>query len=239
MTDKMTSQRVEEAVATARAKGERPYFCGADLSGLNLSYMDLHDVDFRDADLRDAKLHGVNLSGSDLTNARMSRADLRHADMSDAKLCYVNLRGAYMYRADMRAANLRGANLLQADLYRADLRNADLFTANLRYADLAYTVLTGANVVGLFLDGLPSGHLVFIPTPKGWQLNIDCWDGTTAELREMIAKDEDWPGAEGEEVIERRPMLEAAADMCEAYAAANPHAVADMKSAADRWKENR
>ena len=239
MTDKMTSQRVEEAVAIARAKGERPYFCGADLSSLNLSYMDLHDADFRDADLRDAKLHGVNLSGSDMTGARMSRADLRHADMSEAKLCYVNLRGAYMYRADMRAANLRGANLLQADLYRADLRNADLFTANLSCADLTYTVLTGANVAGLFLDGLPSGHLVFIPTPKGWQLNIGCWDGTTDELREMIAKDYDWPGAEGEEITERRPMLEAAADMCDSYAAANPDAVADMKSAADRWKENR
>ena len=239
MTDKMTYKQVEEAVAIARAKGQHPYFCGADLSGLNLSYMDLHDADFRDADLRDAKLHGVNLSGSDMTGAIMSRADLRHADMSDTKLCYVNIRGAYLYRANMRDANFRGASLFQADLYRADLRDADLFSANLSRADLSYTILTGANVVGLFLDGLPSGHLAFVPTPKGWQLTIGCWSGTTTELREMIAKDEDWPGAEGEEITERRPMLEAAADMCDSYANANPYAVADVKAAADRWKENR
>ena len=237
MTDKMTHQRVKEAVAIARAKGHRPCFCGADLSGLNLSYMDLHQADFRDADLRGTKFRGADLSDADMTGARVSLADLRHADMRNAKLCYVNLRGAYLYRADMRAANLRGANLLQADLYRADLRNADLFSANLRGADLAYTVLTGANVAGLFLDGLPSGHLVFIPTPKGWQLSIGCWSGTTDTLREMIAKDYDWPGAEGEQITERRPMLKAAADMCDAHANAHPDAVAEVKSAADRWKE--
>ena len=238
MTNKMTPQRVKEAVAAARAKGHRPDFCGADLSGLNLSFMDLHNADFRDADLSNAILHGVNLSGSDMTGARMPRADLRRADMSDAKLCYVNLRGAYLYRADMRAANLRGASLLQADLYRADLRNADLFSANLSCADLFYTVLTSANVVGLFLEGLPSGHLVFVPTPKGWQLIIGCWSGTTATLREMIAGDDDWPGAIGDEIIVRRPMLEAAADMCDSYANANPDAVAEVKTAANRWKEN-
>ena len=239
MTDKMTYKQVEEVVAIARAKGHRPDFCGADLSGLNLSGMGLHHADFRDADLRDAKLHGGNLSGSDMTGARMSRADLRDADMNEAKLCYVNLRGAYLYRAEMRGASLRGASLFQADLYRADLRNADLFSANLSCADLSYTVLTGANVVGLFLDGLPSGHLAFTPTPKGWQLTIGCWSGTTDELREMIAKDEDWPGAEEGEIPVRRPMLEAAADMCDSYAAAYSYAVADVKSAADRWKENR
>ena len=239
MTDKMTYKQVEEAVAIAHAKGHRPDFCGADLSNLNLSYMDLHHADFQDADLRCAKLHGVNLRGSNMTGARMSRADLRFADMRDAKLCYANLRGAYMYRADMRDANLRGANLLQADLHRADLSDVDLFSANLRSADLAYTTLTGANVVGLFLDGLPSGHLFFIPTPDGWYLTIGCWSGTTDELREMIAKDEGWPEAEGAQIMARRPMLNAAAAMCDAYAAAYFYAVADVKAAADRWKENR
>lgn len=239
MTNKMTHQQVEEAVSIARAKGHRPDFCGADLSNLNLSYMDLHDADFRDADLSDAKLHGVNLSGSDLIGARMSRADLRRANMRDAKLCYVNLRGAYSYRADMRGANLRGASLLQADLYRADLRDADLSSANLSCADLSYTLLTGANVIGLFLDGLPSGHLAFVPTPKGWELSIGCWLGTTASLRVMIANDDDWPGAIGDEITERRPMLEAAADMCDSYAAANNWALAEVKDTDKRWKKNR
>ena len=239
MTNKMTPQRVEEAVAAARAKGHRPDFCGADLSGLDLTYMDLHHADFRDADLRGATMHGVNLSGSDMTGARMPRADLRRANMREAKLCYANLRGAYLYRANMRAANLRGANLLQADLYRADLRNADLFSANLSCADLTYAILTSANVVGLFLEGLPSGHLFFVPTTKGWQLSIGCWLGTTNELRDMIAKDDGWPGAIGDEITERRPMLEAAADMCDSYANANPNAVSDVKAAAERRKENR
>lgn len=219
MTEKMTRERVEEAVAIARAKGQRPHFRGADLSGLRLSYMDLHGVDFRGADLRCTKFNEANLQ----------RATLDYAD----------LRRAYFYRADMRDADLRGANLFQADLYRADMRDADLFSANLYEADLEYAVLIGANFVGLVLDGLPSGRLIFFPTPESWHLTIGCWDGTTAELRAMIATDYDWPGAEGEEITERRPMLEAAADMCNAYAASNPHALADVKSAANRWKENR
>lgn len=239
MTEKMTRQQVEEAVATARAKGQRPSFRGADLSGLYLAHMDLHDVDFRYADLRGTKFRSADLADSNLTGAKMSQATFSDADLRRATLNYADLHQAYFYRADMRDADLRGANLFQADMYRADMRDADLFCANLYDADLEYAVLIGANFVGLVLDGLPSGRLIFIPTPEGWHLTIGCWDGTTAELREMIAKDYDWPGAEGEEIIVRRPMLEAAADMCDSYAASHPHAVADMKSAADRWKENR
>lgn len=240
MTDKMTRQEVEEAVAIARAKGQRPYFCGADLSGLYLSNMDLHDVDFRYADLRGTKLRSADLADSNLTGAKMSLADLSDADLRRATLNYTNLRRTCLFRADLREADILGANLFRADLYRADMRSADLHGANLRDADLSYTVLTGANFVGLVLDGLPSGRLVFIPTPEGWHLTIGCWDGTPSELRGMIAKDEGWPSAEGEEIAVRRPMLEAAADMCESYAASNPDAVADMKSAADsRWEENR
>lgn len=239
MTDKMTRQQVEEAVAIARAKGERPYFCGADLSGLYLSHMDLHGVDFRYADLRDTKLRSADLADSNLTGAKMSLADLSDADLRRATFNYADLYRTCLFRADLREADFIGANLFRADLYRADLRSADLHGANLRDADLSYTVLTGANFVGLVLDGLPSGRLVFIPTPEGWHLTIGCWDGTTDELRERIAKDEGWPSAEGEEITVRRPMLEAAADMCDSYAASHPHAVADMKSAADRWKESR
>lgn len=239
MTEKMTREQVEEAVATARAKGQRPYFRGADLSGLHLAHMDLHDVDFRYADLRGTKFRAADLSDADMTGARMSQATFPDADLRRATLDYSDLHQAYFYRADMRDADLRGANLFEADMYRADMRGTDLFCTNLRDADLAYTVLTDANLIGLVLDGLPSGHLIFIPTPKGWHLTIGCWDGTTAELRAMIATDYDWPGAEGEQITERRPMLEAAADMCDAYAASYPHAVADMKSAANRWKENR
>jgi hypothetical protein len=84
---------------------------------------------------------------------------------------------------------------------------------------------------------MPSGNLTFIPTPEGWHLTIGCWEGTTAELRAMIAKDDGWPAAKGEKITARRPMLEAAATMCDAYAAANPDALAEVKTAAERWKE--
>jgi hypothetical protein len=53
----------------------------------------------------------------------------------------------------------------------------------------------------------------------------------------MIAKDDGWPEAEGEKITARRPILEAAATMCDAYAAANPDALAEVKTAAERWKE--
>ena len=83
-----------------------------------------------------------------------------------------------------------------------------------------------------------SGDLAFLPTPGGWHLTIGCWKGTTDTLREMIAGN-DWPEAEGEQIIVRRPMLEAMAYVCDAYAAANPDALAEVKATAARWKEER
>lgn len=229
MTDKMTRHQVEEAVAIACGKREWPDLSCLDLSGLDLRYMNLTGADFTGSNLAGADLRFSNLSGAQFIRANLSRArltgsDLRYAnfhgaDLGGATLRYVDLRSAYLYRADLRRSDLRYANLYDADLYDADLRYADL--------------------IGLITDGLPSGHLIFIPTPEGWHLTIGCWDGTTDDLREMIAKDEGWPEAEGKEISLRRPMLEAMISACEAYANANPDAVAEVKTAANRWKENR
>ena len=165
-------------------------------------------------------------------------------NLRDANLGYLNLSGMNLYAADMTGANLTGANIPYSNLHGANLRVADLsYTtlrgANLDCADLTGANLTGAYLPGLALQGLPSGVLVFTPTPGGWFITIGCWDGTLAELRELIAGDDDWPEARGKEIAARRPMLEAAADLCEAYAAAHPEALAEAKDAADQWKDNR
>lgn len=208
-TKKMTRERVAEIIAAARDKGERP-------------------------NLRDANLGYLNLSGMNLY-----AADMTGANLTGANIPYSNLHGANLQGADLRYTNLHDANLHGANLRVADLSYTTLRGANLDCADLTGANLTGAYLPGLALQGLPSGVLVFTPTPGGWFITIGCWDGTLAELRELIAGDDDWPEARGKEIAARRPMLEAAADLCEAYAAAHPEALAEAKDAADQWKDNR
>lgn len=228
MTNKMTRERVEEMVAAARAKGERLYLSNRNLSNLNLSGLDLSH-----ADLSDADLSGTILADTNLRFAYLAYANLRFAVLSRANMIGANLRGANLGNTNLHCANLTGANLSNANLRFAYLDGAILTDVKLRGADVR-----DVKVCGLFLDGLPSGDLAFLPTPCGWCLTIGCWKGTTDELREMIAGN-DWPEAEGEQITERRPMLEAAAAMCDAYAAANHEALAEVRAAADRWEEER
>lgn len=209
MTERMTREQVLETIAAARAKGECP-----DLSGLDLSRLDLPCVDLSGADLSDTKLLHANLARANLAHAKMRYANLYGANLTNANVTRTNLVGA-----TLRGAYLYGANLTGVVLRGADLRNVTM--------------------TGLFLDGLPSGDLMFTPTPDGWRLTIGCWFGTTEELRAMISNDDGWPEAEGEDIDIRRPMLEAAATMCDAYAAAHPDDLADVKAAAKRWEENR
>ncbi len=125
-----------------------------------------------------------------------------------------SLHGANLYGANLHRANLYGANLYGADLYGANLRGADLYGANLYGANLREAGI-------LHIDGLPSGSATLIPDPDGWVLEIGCWRGTITELREMIARDDGWPEAVGAQIVERRPMLAALADMADAWAAVN------------------
>ena len=147
------------------------------------------------------------------------RAAAVQAVAAESSLYGANLRGA-----DLRGANLRGANLREADLHGANLRGANLREADLRGADLYGANLRGADLHGagiLHIDGLPSGSATLIPDPDGWVLQIGCWRGTITELREMIARDDGWPEAVGAQIVERRPMLAALADMADAWAAVN------------------
>ena len=82
--------------------------------------------------------------------------------------------------------------------------------------------------------------MTLTPTPDGWTLTVGCWPqsagmdvATVADLRALIAGDEGWPEARGEEVARRRPLLAAVADLCDAHAAAHPAVIAKL---AERWK---
>ena len=144
-----------------------------------------------------------------------------------ANLRGANLRGANLGGADLRYADLGGANLWDADLRGADLRYADLGGANLGDANLG-----DANRLTMQLRGMPSGELILFPAPDGWWLYVGCWAGTPDELRVLVAQDDGWPEARGDEIAKRRPYLEAALTLCDLHIAANPDVIADL---AAKW----
>ena len=225
----MTRERVMEIVSTARTKNERP-----NLRGLNLTSLDLSGLDFSGADLRDTNLSYSNLSHANLRNTNMAYANMHRTNLHYANLAFANLHNVAATRAELSDTILRHTFMHRADLTGANLSRAYMYSTNFRGADLS-----GVTMCGLFLDGLPSGRLILSPTPEGWHLTIGCWEGTIDTLREMIAKDVDWPVAEGEDITMRRPMLEVAAAMCETYAAAHPNALDEVRKTAERWEKNR
>ena len=149
----------------------------------------------------------------------LSYADLRNVNLTDADLRNVDLRRVSLKDANLTYANLSGANLTDADLRGADLGYANLRGANLRGANLKGMNLWRADWDGLQITGLPSGQIVLIPTSDGWELHVGCWHGTIDDLRTLIAQDEGWPEAEGEEIALRRPGLQAALALIDAHVA--------------------
>lgn len=146
--------------------------------------------------------------------------DLRGADLYRAHLC-----GADLWGADVRGANLRGADLREADLWGADLRGADL-----RRTDLYNSELNRCFFDGLQISETPSGKVTLIPTCDGWWMQVGCWSGTPAELKALIARDEGWPEAQGEEILRRRPYLEAVLALCEVHMADHTQVIEDLKA---------
>ena len=167
-------------------------------------------------------MHGADLSGADLHEADLRGADLRGADLHEADLHVADLHVADLYKAD-----LRGADLYRADLHRADLHEANLSGANLRGADLY-----GGLWDGLCIDGIHPYRCLLVPTPDGWKVTIGCWSGTVPELRSLIASDDGWPEATGEQIAERRPLLSAFCDLCDTHMAAHPGVIDNL---AARW----
>ena len=163
------------------------------------------------ADLRGVNLYGVNLR----------EADLRWSDLRDA-----DLRGADLRDADLRDADLHGVNLRDADLYGVNLTGINLRGANLSWAARAARIL--------HLEGLPSGETIFMPTPTGWYLTVGCWEGNLEDFKTLIASDEGWPEARGDEVTRRRPALQAVAALCEAHMCLYPDIIEEL---AEKWQE--
>lgn len=167
--------------------------------------------------VREAREAGVV---PNLRNSSLSGVDLRSANLSGVDLC----------GADLSAANLYGASL-----YGSDLRHTNLRDANLRFASLRDANLYDAIWRGLRIDGLPSRQLTLTPTPYGWDLSVGCWYGTPDKLRALIAKDEGWPGAEGDEIARRRPYLQAALELCEIHMADHADYIEELK---EKWGTN-
>ena len=101
-------------------------------------------------------------------------------------------------------------------------------------ADLRWADLRGAAWDGLAVDNLPSGNLTLVPSHLGWHIQIGCWSGTPDELRDLIAKDKDWPEAEGCEIERRRPFLEAALALCQVHMDDRSEAIDQLK---EKWGE--
>ncbi|WP_461004597.1 pentapeptide repeat-containing protein [Trueperella pyogenes] len=138
------------------------------------------------------------------------------------------LQGADLWCANLWCANLQDANLQDANLQDADLQGADLRDANLQGADLwGYRSGPILQIVGL--HPYPA---VLIPTPKGWTLRVGCWHGTAADLRILADQDDGWPEAKGEEILRRRPLLYAIADMCDTHIANHAGLIEEL---AEKW----
>ncbi len=189
----------------ARERGERPVAPRADLRG----------ADIRDADLRGADLTGINLRWADLRGADLYGADIRDAD----------LRGINLPGADLRDADLRGADIRDSDLRGINLTGINLRGANLRWAARAARIIHIAE--------LPSGEIIFMPTPGGWHLTVGCWEGNLEDFKNLIASDEGWPEARGAEVKRRRPSLQAVVALCEAHMCLYPKIIEEL---AEKWQ---
>lgn len=158
-----------------------------------------------------------------------AHAECKNPDLSGLDLRELNLTSFNLWGAHLREANLRGADLRDANLQFAYLRCADLRETDLRYANLR-----GVYWDGLQITNLPSGQLMLTPTCDGWQLRVGCWRGTPDQLRTLIAQDEGWPEAKGEEITRRRPYLEAALTLCEVHMKDHADVIDDLK---ERWGE--
>ena len=158
------------------------------------------------------------------------RADLTGANLRWADLRGANLRWADLRWADLRDADLTGVNLRWADLRDADLRGVNLRGANLRWVNL-YGTARAARI--LHLEGLPSGETIFMPTPTGWYLTVGCWEGNLEDFKNLIASDEGWPEARGDEVTRRRPSLQAVVALCEAHMCLYPKIIEEL---AEKWQ---
>lgn len=118
---------------------------------------------------------------------------------------------------------------------RDDNERPNLHYANLYGADLRGANLRGARWGGLEINRLPSGTLQLIPTHQGWHIQLGCWYGTPEQLRDLIAQDDGWPEAEGDEITRRRPYIEAALTLCDLHMRDHAETITML---AEKWADH-
>lgn len=187
-------------------------------------------------------LRGANLSGCDFTEAEFPAADLERANLSGATLHSAYLAGGNLvntdlsntscYRANLSGTDLAGARLFCTNLACASLTRAYLRGTDLRYANVHRALLTRAVWDGLQVGPLPSGPAAVVPTSAGWEIRVGCWRGTLGELETLIAQDDGWPEAEGEEIKRRRPILKAFIALAKTHIEDHPGVIRNL---AKRW----
>ena len=126
-------------------------------------------------------------------------------------------------------ANLCGANLIGANLRDANLQEVNLTDTNLRGANLSYATWNGFRI-----DGLPSQQVTLTPTPEGWNLRVNHWQGTPDQLRDLITKDEGFPESMGVNITHHRPYLKTALMLCEMHMKDNSDYIKELK---DKWRD--
>lgn len=136
----------------------------------------------------------------------MTREELLAAIQAGADLAWV----------DGRGADLAGADLRDADLTGAVLRDADLAGANLAGACLTGALVHCAQGI-ISATGIGSARRTVYAWrgPDGWTVQAGCWEGTTASLRERVARNP-WRGQPEKDIALWAAQYVAFCDMVDA-----------------------
>lgn len=208
-------------------------FDNATLVGTNLHTSCLNNVsatfaDFRDADMSRVETIDSDFEGSDFRNANMYGMNAYMSRFIQCDMRGINAESAVFDNADFTMANMCGANLHKAKTHSTTFHDAMLFEAVLNN-EIHRASLYCANVDALVIPGIP---LTFLPTREGWLVYSESWQGTVDEFRKNISSG-DWVSGVGNATFAE---LAAAADLCDAFAAARPDAVAEVRATAKKWE---
>lgn len=194
--------------------------CNANLRGARFVGTNLEGVRVDDADLTGATLDNVNATGlrairSDFSSSRIEDSNFQSSTLPESVFARAYVRNTRFVFANLSNTNLEASSFIRCNLGSVRLHMATMIGAELTGSDLymartSGTMFTSDHGVGIYAQaGLPSGPVYMFPTSEGWELHVGCWYGSVEELEDLIAGDDGWPEAEGEECYRRRPGLQA------------------------------
>ena len=248
---------VKEQMKISWERGAHADFLGLDFSGLDLSNLNLTNsnfdgaklvgtnlhkscmnnvsaayANFRDADMHEVEAIDADFEGSDFRNATMYGINAYRSRFVQCDMRDVDAEHAVFDNADFSMTNMRGANLRNAQTDSTTFYDAMLFDAVLS-DDIHRASLYCANIDALTIPGIP---LTFLPTHQRWLVRSGSWRGTVDEFRTLIDSG-DWATATFiEDDPGLAPVLATTADLCDAFAAARPDAVAKVRATAEKWE---